>query len=104
MRGKRKKVCVCASGSERGRERGYLYEGRVGCQDVRGMCLKVFACQRVCVCACLRSLAEWSLPQTSAPIFAYSWINLHLPMQMYANIISEHFKNRNQHAKRHWAV
>lgn len=35
--------------------------------------------------------------------FAYSWLNLHLAMQMYANIISEHFKNRNQHSKRHRA-
>lgn len=32
--------------------------------------------------------------------FAYSWLNLHLAMQMYANIVSEHFKNRNQHSKR----
>lgn len=35
--------------------------------------------------------------------FAYSWLNLHLAMQMYANIVSEHFKNRNQHSKRRCA-
>jgi len=62
---------------------------------------------RACVCVCVNKFfykpgrAEAATDISSA--FAYSWLNLHLAMQMYANIVSEHFKNRNQHSKRRCA-
>lgn len=69
--------------------------------------LHMQVCMRVYVHACVNKFfykpgrAEAATDISSE--FAYSWLNLHLAMQMYANIISEHFKNRNQHSKRHCA-
>lgn len=66
-------------------------------------CVCVQASTRALVCACVNKFfykpgrAEAATDISSA--FAYSWLNLHLAMQMYANIVSEHFKNRNQHSK-----
>lgn len=65
----------------------------------------------LCVCVCARVRVKKFLykpgrAEAATDIsseFAYSWLNLHLAMQMYANIVSEHFKNRNQHSKRCFA-
>lgn len=69
--------------------------------------VSVYACACVYVRACVNKFfykpGRAEAATDISPAFAYSWLNLHLAMQMYANIISEHFKNRNQHSKRHCA-
>lgn len=78
------------------------YVGVQACACVHA-CMRGKTSTRALVCACVNKFfykpgrAEAATDISSA--FAYSWLNLHLAMQMYANIVSEHFKNRNQHSK-----